>query len=194
MRRIRTMVASAGAAALTTLAVVAAVPAIGADGAAPPTADGAAPPTADALAACLRAHGLDGAPDGDALKDWLGPRLNGDATAKRALDACAPQHVVVEVKEAGPPEQVRSCLKDHGIEVPAGDDPIALKRWIGEHADEAATAAALKACDIGPPVAKSGTGVCREPGPVTAAGPAKPDDKADNGQAPTTNGGASAGT
>jgi hypothetical protein len=184
MRRIPTMMASAGAAALTTLAVAVAVPAFG-DG-------GSAPQTADALAACLRAHGLDGAPDGAALKDWLGPRLDGDATAKRALDACAPQTVFVGAK-AGPSEQqLRSCLKDHGIQVP-GDDPLALKRWIGEHEGDAATAAALKACDIGPPALKTGAGVCK-PGPVTDAVPAKPDDKRDAGQTPATNGGTSAGT
>jgi hypothetical protein len=185
MRRIRTMMVSAGAAALTTLAVVAAVPAIG--------DDGAAPQTADSLAACLRAHGLDGAPDGAALKPWLGQRLDGgDATAKRALDACEPDAVLVDHK-AGPSEQqVRSCLKDHGIEVP-GDDPVALKRWIGEHRNEAATAAALKACNIGPPLTKSAAGVCRTADPVTGAVPAKPDDKAATGQAPDTNRGASAG-
>jgi hypothetical protein len=184
MRRIPTMMASAGAAALTTLAVVAAVPAIG--------DDGAAPQTADSLAACLRAHGLDAAPDGAALKPWLGQRLNEDAT-KRALDACAPQKVVTDVK-AGPSEQqVRSCLKDHGIEVPGGD-PVALKRWIGEHANEAATAAALKACDIGPPVDKSAAGVCGTAGPVPDVGPAKPADKNATPEAPAANGGASAGT
>jgi hypothetical protein len=184
MRRIPTMMASAGAAALTTLAVVAAVPAIG--------DDGAAPQTADSLAACLRAHGLDGAPDGAALKDWLGQRLDEDAT-KSALEACAPQKVVTDHK-AGPSEQqVSSCLKDHGIEVP-GDDPVALKRWIGEHETDAATADALKACHIGPPAIKSATGVCRDAGPVTEAGPAKRADKKATPEAPAANGGVSAGT
>ncbi len=181
MRRIPTMMASAGAAALTTLAVAVAVPAIG--------DQGSAPQTADALAACLRAHGVDGAPDGAALKPWLGQRLNGDATAKRALDACGTQ--VDEAKPGPSEQQLRSCLKDHGIEVP-GDDPAALKRWIFEHQDEA-TAAALKACDIGP-VTKSAAVACSKDGPVAGAVPAKPADKPDTAEAPAANGAVPAGT
>jgi hypothetical protein len=183
MRRIPTMMASAGAAALTTLAVVAAVPAIG--------DDGAAPQTADALAACLRAHGLDGAPDGDALKPWLGRRLDGgDATAKRALDACDLQ--VSEAKPGPSEQQLRSCLQDHGIELP-GDDPRSLKRWIGEHHDEAAAASALKACDFGF-VTKSEGVACGKGGPVGEAVHAKPTDKKAIPEAPAANGGVSAGT
>jgi hypothetical protein len=56
----------------------------------------------------------------------------------------------VTVIQAGPsPERLRACLKDHGMDVPDGD-PIALKRWLGAHFDDAATADALKACDMGP--------------------------------------------
>jgi hypothetical protein len=182
MRRIPTMMASAGAAALTTLAVAVAVPAIG--------DQGSAPQTADALAACLRAHGVDGAPDGAALKPWLGQRLNGDATAQRALDACGTQ--VDEAKPGPSEQQLRSCLKDHGIEVP-GDDPAALKRWIGEHQDDAAAAAALKACDVGF-VEKSKGGACGKDGPVGEAGPAKPAIKTDHTEAPAANGAVPAGT
>ena len=58
MRRLPTMLASASAAALTTLAITVAVPALADD------AGGAR--AADELAACLRDHGLDGAPDGAA--------------------------------------------------------------------------------------------------------------------------------
>jgi hypothetical protein len=173
------MMSSAGAAALTTLAVAVAVPAIG-DG-------GGSPPTPDALAACLRAHGVDGVPDGDALKPWLGPRLE-DATIRSALDACAPPKVVGDVKERPSEQQLRSCFKDHGIDV-AGDDPAALKRWIGDHHDEAATAAALKACDVGF-VEKSKAGACGKDGPVGEAGPAKPADKTDTTEAPAANGAA----
>ncbi|MCW2963765.1 MAG: hypothetical protein JWO17_1017 [Actinomycetia bacterium] len=190
MRRIPTMIASAGAAALTTLAVVAAVPAIG--------DDGAAPQTADALAACLRAHGLDGAPDGAALKPWLGRRPEGDATTERALDACDPQVSKDEASEvskanAGPSEQeLRSCLKNHGIEVP-GDDPMSLKRWIGEHHEQAATASALEACDVG--FADKSAAVARgKDGPVCEAGPANPTDRKATPEAPAANGGVSAGT
>ncbi len=182
MRRIPTMMASAGAAALTTLAVAVAVPAIG--------DEGSAPQTADSLAACLRAHGLDGAPDGAALKPWLGQRLERGSTAERALNACDPQPADVK---PGPSEQsLRSCLKDHGIET-TGDDPAALKRWIDEHHDEAATAAALKACDMGP-ATKPAAGACAKPGSVTDAGPGKPADKADAGKAPDVDGAATTGT
>jgi hypothetical protein len=172
MRRITTMMSSAGAAALTTLAVAVAVPAIG--------DEGGSPPTPDALAACLRAHGVDGAPDGAALKAWLGERLEGNATVRRALDTCAPQPV--EAKAWPSEQELRSCLKDHGVDVP-GDDPAALKRWIVEHHDEAATAAALKACDIGMVTKSAGVG-CGKDGPLREATPAKPADKTGAVEAP----------
>jgi hypothetical protein len=178
MRRIPTIMSSAGAAALTTLAVAVAVPALG--------DDGGSPPTADALAACLRAHGLDGAPDGAALKPWLGQRLEGDAAAKRALDACAPPDPGRQAFE----QRLRSCLKDHGIDV-AGD--AELKRWIVEHQTEAATGAALKACDIRL-VDKPKAGACDKDGPVGEAGPAKPADKTDTTETPAANGAVPAGT
>ena len=179
MRRIPTMMSSAGAAALTTLAVAVAVPAIG--------NEGSPPKTADALAACLRGQGLDDAPDGAALKPWLGRRLDGDATTERALTACAPQPAA-EGRAAPSEQQLRSCLKDHGLEVP-GDDPAALKRWMGEHSDEEAVLAARKACDIGM-VTKSATAECGKHGSVTEAVPAKPGDKADSVKAPDGNGAA----
>jgi hypothetical protein len=184
MRRITTMMSSAGAAALTTLAVAVAVPAIG--------DDGGSPPTPDALAACLRAHGVDGAPDGDGLKQWLGERMDGDATIRRALDTCAPPKVVGDVKTGPSEQQLRACLKDHGVEVP-GDDPAALKRWIVEHHDEAATAAAMKACDLGMVTKSAGVG-CGKDGPVAEATPAKPADKTGAVEAPTTYSAVPAGT
>ena len=70
MRRLPTMLASASAAALTTLAITVAVPAI---------ADNAGgPKSADEFPACLRDHGLSGAPEGAGLKAWLerGVELN----------------------------------------------------------------------------------------------------------------------
>jgi hypothetical protein len=143
MRRIPTMMASAGAAALTTLAVTVAVPAIGDEGG----GGGSPAPGPAALAACLAAHGLPGAPTDDALKEWLRQRLDaGDATAKQALEACAPKPVL-EADRTADEAQLRACLKDHGAAVPevVGGD---LKRWIVEHHTEAATAAALKACHL----------------------------------------------
>ena len=39
-----------------------------------------------------------------------------------------------------------SCLRDNGVDVPAGLDPVAVKRWLGEHQDQAPIAAALQNC------------------------------------------------
>jgi hypothetical protein len=136
------MLASASAAALSALAITVAVPALADD-----PAGGKGP---DGLAACLRDHGLTGAPDGDGLKPWLGPRLErGDAKAQRALEACAPKPMVVEAH--GPDEQeVRSCLKEHGVAIPAGDGAT-LKRWLLANGEKAANRDALKACHIALP-------------------------------------------
>ncbi|HWI75212.1 MAG TPA: hypothetical protein VNT55_24835 [Baekduia sp.] len=146
MRRIPTMMASAGAAALTTLAVTVAGPAIGDDGGTYPSN------SPETFAACLTAHGLAGVPDGDgaALKEWLRGRLDaGDATAKRAVEACAPPKPVPvpEADRAAEEAKLRSCLAAHGADVPdaGGGD---LKRWVITHHTEAATAAALRACHL----------------------------------------------
>jgi hypothetical protein len=143
MRRIPTMMVSASAAALATLAVTVAVPAIGDEGG----GGGSPAPGPAALAACLSAHGLSGAPTDDALKEWLRPRLDaGDATTKQALEACAPKPVPA-ADRAADEAQLRACLADHGAAVPdaTGGD---LKRWIIENHTEPATAAALKACHL----------------------------------------------
>jgi hypothetical protein len=164
MRRLPTMMASAVAAALTALAVTIAVPAIADD-----AGDGGGE---DRFAACLRDHGLDGAPAGAALKPWLGERLErGDATAKRALHACSPKKP--GIARPGPTEQeLRACLAEQGVEVPAGDGR-ALKQWIFEHGDDAANRDAMKACDIGP-VSKPGVGEgCGKEGSVRTAIPAE---------------------
>jgi hypothetical protein len=170
MRRLPTMVASASAAALTTLAVTVAVPAIADNPGAPKGPDG--------LAACLRDHGLSGAPDGEALKPWLGPRLErGDATAERAMAVCAPKPTIVEAH--GPSEQVlRSCLADHGVAVPGGDG-MALKRWLLAHGDDAANRDAMKACHMAPPGKPVEVGPCgKERGGVTALGRGPADKRA----------------
>jgi hypothetical protein len=145
------MLASACAAALSALAITVAVPALADDPAGDKGPDG--------LAACLRDHGLTGAPDGDGLKPWLGPRLErGDATAQRALETCAPKPTVVEAP--GPDvQEVRSCLKEHGVAIPAGDGAT-LKRWLLAHGDEAANRDALKACHIALPGTSGDDGPC----------------------------------
>jgi hypothetical protein len=124
----------------------------------------------DGFAACLRDKGVDGAPDGAALKPWLGRRLERrDAATLRALEECAPEPAKAK---AGPFEkELRSCLKDHGIEVP-GDDARALKRWLLEHGDDAAYRDALKACDIAPVTKPAGAGACDKKGAVAIAVPA----------------------
>jgi hypothetical protein len=158
MRRLTAMMTSASAAALATAAVTVAVPAI---------ADNAGDPKgADPLAACLRAHGLAGAPDGAGLKDWLGPRLKSvDAATRRAMEACAPK----SAPGAGPSvQEIRSCLMAHGADVPRGDGRV-LKQWILEHPGDAA----LKACGMAPPP----KGARNECGPVKPSEPAGADRK-----------------
>jgi hypothetical protein len=171
MRRLPTMLASASAAALTTLAITVAVPAIADD------AGGTEGP--DGLAACLRDHGLAGAPDGAALKPWLLARLDRrDANAERAMAVCAPKPMIVKTK--GPSEQaLRSCLSDHGVTIPGGDG-MALKRWLLAHGDDAANRDAMKACDIAPPGKPADGGPCgKERGVVShvrrAGKPATPE-------------------
>jgi hypothetical protein len=155
MRRIPTITAAASAAALAALAVTVAMPALGNgsnDGSAtakPGVQFSGPAPRFDELAACLRNHGLAGAPDDLSLKPWLGERLQrGDAAAKRALAACSPDEP--KMVAPGPsPEELRTCLANHGVDVP-GDNGATLKRWLIEHGNEAQYRDALKACDIGP--------------------------------------------
>lgn len=156
------MLASAAAAALTTLAVTVAVPAI-AD-------DSADPRSEDQVVACLHEHDLDGAPSGATLKVWLGGRLErGDATAKRAVQACLPEKRIVN---PGPTEQeLRSCLSDHGVELPAGDGRV-LKQWILEHGDDAANRDAMKACHMSPVPKPGDGGDCGEKGAIRMTVPA----------------------
>jgi hypothetical protein len=162
MRRLPTMLASASAAALTTLAITVAVPAIADD---PGAAEGP-----DGLAACLRDRGLAGAPDGAALKQWLAPRLERrDAKAERAMAVCAPKPTIVRTH--GPSgQELRSCLSEHGVTVTGGDD-MALKRWVLAHGDDAANRDAMKACDMAPPGKPADGGPCgKERGVVTRVG------------------------
>jgi hypothetical protein len=170
MQRLTPMLASASAAALATLAVTVAVPAIADD--ASSRADGV-----DAFAACLRAHGLDGAPGGAELKPWLGARMErGDVATRRAVDACSPERVIAV---RGPSEQqVRSCLSGHGADLPGGDGR-ALKRWMLEHGDDAANRAAMKACGMAPMTKAGAPGTCLQGPPQ---GPAAPGTRAEKGQ------------
>jgi hypothetical protein len=138
VRRLPTMLAACAAAGLLAVAVIIAAPALG---------SGAGSP--DSLAACLRAHGLAGAPsDRVRLKAWLGARLQDDAVAvKRALLTCAPPKPATP----GPADaEVSSCLQRHGAQI-SGDGPAALKQWIVAHASDSAARDAMKACGVAPP-------------------------------------------
>jgi hypothetical protein len=142
VRRHSTMLASAAAAALASLAVTVAAPAIG--------DDGARDPGPDDFIACLRAHGLADVPaDIAAVKPWLNERLErGDATTERAIDACAPHG---KGGELGAVEKdLRECLVSHGAQID-GSDIAAVKRWVAEHADDPAARDAMKACHIDGP-------------------------------------------
>jgi hypothetical protein len=151
MRRLPTMLASASAAAFATLAITVAVPAIAGN------AGGAK--QGDELSACLRDHGLAGAPAGADLKPWLGARLErGDGVTERALAACGSKPTVV--KSAGPTEQdLRTCLAGHGVALPSGDGR-ALKTWLLEHGGDAANRDAMKACHFLPPEKAVAAGPC----------------------------------
>jgi hypothetical protein len=135
------MLAAAAAASLLAIAVIIAAPALGSG------ATGT-----DGLTACLRAHGLAGAPSNPLrLKAWLGRRLQDDAvTAKRALVRCAPPRPATP----GPADdEVSSCLERHGAQL-GGDDPAALKGWVIAHANDSAARDSMKACGIAPPGSK----------------------------------------
>jgi hypothetical protein len=122
------MLASASAAALTTLAITVAVPAIADDAGGARTADG----------------------------------------PKKATD--------VAIEQRGPSEQeLRSCLTEHGVTLPAGDGRV-LKNWLLEHGGDASNRGAMKACHFAPPGKATAAGPCaskaREVRP--AVGPGKP--------------------
>jgi len=158
------MLASAAAAALASLAVTVAAPAIGDDGS----------PDPDGFVACLHTHGLADAPSDPAgLKPWLGERLErGDATTERAIGACAPHG------KGGPPDvevkELRACLVSHGAQI-EGTGPAAVKRWVGEHLDDPDARDAMKACHIdGPDVHRVGSCEGKE-GPPPEPGSPKDD-------------------
>jgi hypothetical protein len=169
MRRRSTMLSSAAAAAFAALAVTVAAPAIGDDGA----------PAVDDFAACLQEHGLPDAPSGAALKPWLNERLErGDATARTAIDACAPDGP--DVSRKGAVERgVRVCLVRHGAQIDGGD-PVEVKRWVVEHAGDRPGREVLKRCDVGPPDVAPDTacapGPAKDPAATTddPPAPAKP--------------------
>jgi hypothetical protein len=166
MSRLTITLTAAAASALVAAAVVA-LPAVGDD-----SNNG---PSPAALAACLRSHGLDGAPDDPvALKTWIGERQAQDPDGvKSAMSACQ------EYQSGGPDKpkfeqrrelsaadvaKVVACMRANGLDAPS--DPVALKRWLQQeeqsHPDDVARV--MPKCkmqlDPVPPPKDAKPGVC----------------------------------
>jgi len=174
MSRLTITLTAAAASALVAAATVA-LPALGDDDPGGPAA----------LAACLRSHGLDGAPSApEDLKPWIARREAQDPQAvKAAMNACQAFQTPRERELAGPDVQkLVACLRADGLDAPS--DPLALKRWLGEkQADDAVDRAVVKCkmqLDPGP-AAKPG--VC---GGDAGTNPAEPGVKPDAVPEPTT--------
>lgn len=143
MSRFTMALVAAAVAAIAAVAVVA-LPAIGDDGGSP-----------NGFAACLRAHGLPGAPsDPTALKPWLASQEGDNAAAlKAAVLACDPTQPDKPGKPAGSrpsldADAVIACVRRQGIDAPT--DPLAFKQWLAGQTSMASSGvrAALDACKI----------------------------------------------
>jgi hypothetical protein len=158
MSRLTTTLIAAAAAALAAIAVVA-LPAIGDSGRKSP---GVKATDESAFAACLRAHGLEGAPTtGEDLKPWLGRKEAADPQAvKAAIDAC--KRSVPGAGAPGPDvDQMVTCVRSHGIDAPTAPDEF--KRWVAQRqkaGDAQALDDALVACKmaLAPEVKPGGPG------------------------------------
>jgi cytochrome c553 len=166
MSRLTITLTAAAASALAAAAMVA-LPAVG----------DSPNPSPAALAACLRSHGLDGAPDDPvALKTWIGERASQDPLAVTgAMKACQ------EYQTGGPDKpkfekrrelsdadvaKIVACIRANGLDAPS--DPVALKRWLQQeeqsHPDDVARV--MPKCkmqlDPNPPPKDAKPGVCGE--------------------------------
>jgi cytochrome c553 len=167
MSRLTITLTAAAASALATAAVVA-LPAVGDD-------SNNGPSNVAALAACLRSHGLDGAPDdAAALKPWIAQRQTQDPQGvKAAMNACqeyqtgGPDKPKVEERRELSDSNVAklvACMRDNGLDAPS--DPVALKRWLQQeeqsHPDDVARV--MPKCkmqlDPSPPPKDAKPGVC----------------------------------
>jgi hypothetical protein len=178
MSRLTITLTAAAASALVAAATVA-LPALGDD---PPNAS----KNAAALAACLRSHGLEGAPDDPvALKSWIGERQAQDPLAvKKAMNACQPPEPkkggFEERRQLSAPdvEKLIACMRDNGLDAPS--DPAALKRWLQQeeqsHPDDVARV--MPKCkmqlDPNPPPKDAKPGVCGDDAAKPGEAP-KPD-------------------
>jgi hypothetical protein len=159
MSRFMLALVAAATAAVAAIAVVA-LPAIG--------DDNNSQPDIDALVACLRSHGLPGAPSDPAtLKPWLASKEAGDPlTVKRAMLACDDTHPSKPAVSAPGPDidAVIACVRRQGIDAPTS--PMEFKRWLGrqQSADSSPVRAALQACKIAlDPGPKPGAEKCVAP-------------------------------
>lgn len=140
MSRLTITLTAAAASALVAAAMVA-LPAIG----------DSPNPSPAGLAACLRSHGLGGAPDDPvALKTWIGERASQDPLAvKAAMDACQqyqtggpdkPKHEERRELSTADVAKLVACMRDNGLDAPS--DPVALKGWLAQeqqsHPDDVA--------------------------------------------------------
>jgi hypothetical protein len=116
MSRLTITLTAAAASALVAAATVA-LPALGDD------------PGSPSFAACLRDHGLEGAPsDAVQLKRWLAAKESQDPRAvKAAINACRPQVTNPKPAERIDVAKLVACLRSHGLDAPS--DPDALKAW-----------------------------------------------------------------
>jgi hypothetical protein len=176
MSRLTITLTAAAASALVAAATVA-LPAIGDDSGGP-----------TALAACLRSHGLEGAPSApEDLKPWIARRQAEDPQAvKAAMNACQAFQTPRKRELAGPDVQkLVACMRANGLDAPS--DPAALKRWLAQEqaSDPDAIARVVPTCkmQLDPAVAKTAKpGVCGD----DAAKPDEPATKPDADAEPTT--------
>jgi hypothetical protein len=122
------------------IAATAAAAAVAAAISLPAGADENTPSPDTQFVACLRSHGaaIPADTQGAAIKTWLVAHPD----AESALKACAPD----ERQGAPAPEQLTSCLRDHGLQPPSNIDE--LKPWLGSQSETDAGKAAMTACGI----------------------------------------------
>jgi len=188
MSRLTITLTAAAASALAAAAIVA-LPALGDNG------KSGDDDSVASYAACLRSHGLDGAPSDSpvALKQWLGAREQSDpAGVKKAISACAPPESkkprFAERRELSTADAAKlvACMRDNGLDAPS--DPAALKRWFEQQkqtGDPAAFEDAARKCKmaLAPEVAKPGNPAgCGD----DAVKPSEPATKGDAVAEPTT--------
>jgi hypothetical protein len=184
MSRLTITLTAAAASALVAAATVA-LPALGDD---PPNAS----TDAAALAACLRSHGLAGAPDDPlALKPWIAQRQEQDPDGvKKAMMACqqfqtpapdGPKPKLDKPRELSGPDvqELVACMRANGLDAPS--DPAALKRWLQqkEASDPDAIKRVLPTCkmQLDPAAAKAAKpGICGDDAAKPGGEPAKPEE------------------